>query len=113
MKSFVLAAAIALVGSSMIADDAAARGKRGAGAAGMAGMAAMAPLALSAGAALIGSGGYIADPVVTPYVHVPTYVEPVMVPDVHVPHVHVPVHTPVYVPTPFGLPGVSTENYGG
>ena len=108
MKSFVLAAAIALVGSSMIADDAAARGRRGAGAAGMAGMAAMAPIALSAGAALIGSSGYIADPVVTPYVHIPTYVEPVIVP-----HVHVPVHTPVYVPMPFGLPGVSTENYGG
>ena len=33
----------------------------------MAGMAAMAPLALSAGAALIGSAGYVGEPVVTPY----------------------------------------------
>jgi hypothetical protein len=110
MKSFLFAAAIALVGSSMIADDASARGKRGAGAAGMAGMAAMAPIALSAGTALIGSAGYVGGPIVTPYgvspVH--TYVDPVIVP-----HVDVPVYAPVHVPTPFSLPSASSENFGG
>ena len=105
MKSFIVAIAVALVGSSMFADDASARAKRGAG---MAGMAAMAPVALSAGAALIGSAGYVDGLVVTPYVSpVTTYVDPVVTPTVHV-----PVYTPVHVPTP-GLPGSTWENVGG
>lgn len=87
MKSFLIAASIALAGSSMISDDAFARSKRGAvGMAGMAGIAAMAPLALSAGTALIGSGGYVGDPIVTSYGSLPlnTYVAPVVL-DVHTP----------------------------
>jgi len=107
MKSFILAATIALVGSSMIADDASARSKRGASAAGMAGMAAMAPLALSAGAALIGTGGYVGGPVVKPYGVSPVS-NPVIVPDVHV-----PTYAPVYVPQPFGLSAPSAEYVGG
>jgi hypothetical protein len=107
MKSFLIAATIALAGSSLIADTALAKSKRSAaGMGGMAGMAAMAP-ALAAGVGLIGSG-YVGGPVITPYVGpINTYVEPVIVP-----HVHVPVYTP-YVPSGFGLPGAPRQDIGG
>jgi hypothetical protein len=108
MKSFLIAATIALAGSSLIADTAFAKSKRSAaGMGGMAGMAAMAPL-LAAGVGMIGSAGYVDGPVVTPYVGpINTYVEPVIVPNVYV-----PVHTPS-LPTGFGLPGAAREDVGG
>jgi hypothetical protein len=108
MKSFLIAASIALAGSSMISDDAFARSKRGAAAmAGMAGIAAMAPLALSAGTALIGSGGYVGDPIVTPYGSLPvsTYAVPV------VPDVHTPAFAPVQLPGGFGLTGADAQRH--
>ena len=102
MKSFLVAATIALVGSSLMADAALAKSKR-AGMSGMAGMAAMAP-ALAAGTALIGSGGFIGGPGVTPYGGpVDTSVAPVIVPDVHVP----------YIPMGIGLPGTPRHEIGG
>jgi hypothetical protein len=106
MKSFLIAATVALVGTSLMADTALARSKRSAG--GMAGMAAMAP-ALAAGVALIGSSGYVGGPVDTPYVGGPinTYVDPVVVPGVHVPS-----YTPS-LPTGFGLPGTPRQDIGG
>ncbi len=75
--------------------------------AGMAGIAAMAPLALSAGTALIGSGGYVGDPIVTPYGSLPvsTYAVPV------VPDVHTPAFAPVQLPGGFGLPGADAQRH--
>ena len=109
MKPFLIAATIALAGSSLIADSAFAKSKRSAaGMGGMAGMAAMAPM-LAAGVGMIGSTGFVGGPVVTPYVGpINTYVEPVIVPNVYVP--------PVYAPSPptgFGLPSGAREDVGG
>ena len=105
MKSFLVAATIALVGSSMMADTALARSKRSmAGGGGLGGMAAMAP-ALAAGTALLGSAGYIGDPVVMSYSSIgpiDTYVEPVTLPDVHL---------PVYTPSLPGIFGPPTDDY--
>jgi hypothetical protein len=112
MKSFLIAATIALAGTSLIADTAFAKSKRSAagmgGMGGMAGMAAMAPL-LAAGVGMIGSAGYVGGPVVTPYVGpINTYVEPPIVPNVYVP----PIYTPS-LPAGFGLPGAAREDIGG
>jgi hypothetical protein len=109
MKSFLIAAIIALAGTSLIADTAFAKSKRSAaGMGGMAGMAAMAPL-LAAGVGMIGSAGYVGGPVVTPYVGpINTYVEPVILPNVYVPRVYTP-----SLPTGFGLPGAPREDIGG
>ena len=108
MKSFLIAATIALVGSSMIADTASARSKRAAP--NMAGFAAMAPIALAAGTALIGSGGFVGGPVVTPYVGGPinTYVDPVIT----TPYVHVPSIAPLGLPSGFGFPGSVSQDVG-
>ena len=108
MKSFLIAATIALVGSSMIADTASARSKRSAP--NMAGLAAIAPVAMAAGAALIGSGGFVGGPVATPYVGGPinTY-DPV----ISTPYAYVPSIAPAGLPGGFGLPGgSSTQDVG-
>jgi hypothetical protein len=109
MKSFLIAATIALVGSSVIADTASARSRRSAP--NMAGLAAMAPVALAAGTALIGSGGFVGGPVVTPYLGGPiinTY-DPVIT----TPNVYVPSIAPVGLPGGFSLPGgSSTQDVG-
>src|SRR5262245_22799332 len=88
MKTFLIAATIALAGTSLIADTAFAKSKRWAagmgGMGGVAGMAAMAPM-LAAGVSMIGSAGYVGGPVVTPDVGpINTYVDPVIVPNVYV-----------------------------
>lgn len=109
MKSFLIAATIALVGSSMIVDTASARSKRSAP--NMAGLAAMAPMALAAGTALIGSGGFVGGPVVTPYVGGP--VVNTYDPLITTPHVYIPSTAPVGLPGGFGLPGgSSTQDVG-
>lgn len=101
MKSFLIAATIALVGSSLIVDTASARSRRGAG---MGGMAAMAPM-LAGGMSMLGSGGFSGGPVATPYVGpIDATIAPVTVPDVYVPN-----YAPVQLPTGFGLPGISTQ----
>lgn len=93
----------------MIVDTASARSKRSAP--NMAGFAAMAPLALAAGTAMIGSGGFVGGPVVTPYVGGPinTYVDPVIT----TPNVYVPSVAPLSLPGGFGLPGgTPTQDVG-
>src|SRR5262245_43641829 len=104
MKSFLIAATIALAGTSLIGDHAFAKSTRSAGGMkGMAGMAAMAPM-LAAGVGMIGSAGYLGGPVVSPYIGpVNSYVDPVIVPNVHV-----PVYTPS-LPGGFGLPSAVRE----
>ena len=109
MKSFLIAATIALVGSSLIVDTASARSKRSAGMGGMAGMAAMAPM-LAGGVSMLGSGGFSGAPLATPDVgSINTNVPQVTTPDVYV-----PTYAPVQLPTGFGFPGTSqTPEVGG
>ena len=100
MKSFLIAATIALVGTGMMSGDASARNAR-MSQAGMGNMmATMAPGMIEAGAALMNSGA-LGGPIVTP--HGLVGVAPTIAPIVG-PH-HVPVVLPVVLP---GVPSIVT-----
>lgn len=99
MKSFLIAATIALVGTGMMSGDASARNAR-MNQAGMGAMlATMAPGMIEAGAALISSGA-LSGPIATPHelVGAPS-IAPIVVPH------HVPVALPVVLP---GVPSIVT-----
>jgi hypothetical protein len=100
MKSFLIAATIALVGTGMMSGDASARNAR-MNQAGMGAMMAMAPAMIETGAALISSGA-LSGPIATPHelVGAPS-IAPIVVPH----HVHVPVALPVVLP---GVPSIVT-----
>ncbi|MEZ5764060.1 MAG: hypothetical protein R3D69_07240 [Xanthobacteraceae bacterium] len=98
MKSFLIAATIALTGTGMMSGDASARSAR-MNQAGMGAMMAMAPGMIEAGTALIGSGA-LGGPIATPHglVGAPS-IAPIVVPH------PVPVALPVVLP---GLPSIVT-----
>jgi hypothetical protein len=104
MKSFLIAATIALVGTGMMAGDASARNARMNQAAMGAMMTTMAPGMIEAGAALINSGA-LDGPIVTHHglVGVAPTIAPIVVPH-HVP-VALPGSLPVVLP---GIPSIVT-----
>lgn len=95
MKSFIVAAVVGLVSTTVIAAPASATGKRGQGGFNPAMLATMAPVAIAAGTALIESGAL--NNVHTPIVTIPIITTPIVTPGLPmtIPGISLPSRIPV------------------